>query len=110
MTINERIKELRHALGLSQRKFADAAYLSNGYVAEIELGHLAVNPRFIHLVSTTFGVNKKWLQTGEGEIFFSTAEQNLERITALFKELKPEFQTYALKQLDLLLELQNGAQ
>jgi transcriptional regulator with XRE-family HTH domain len=106
MTIHERIKEVRHTLKLSQSKFAKAIYISSGYIAEIELGNRAVNERLIQLITTTFGVNKKWLRTGEGSMFHTTTEQNLERIVSLFKELTPEFQEYVLKQLDLLLELQ----
>jgi transcriptional regulator with XRE-family HTH domain len=106
MLIHERIKEVRHTLKLSQSKFAKATYISSSYLAEIELGNRIVNERLIQLITTTFGVNKKWLQTGEGSMFHTTTEQNLERIVSLFKELNPEFQEYVLKQLDLLLELQ----
>jgi len=107
MTINERIKEVRSTLKLSQRAFAKAVYVSNGYLADIELGHNEVKDRLIHLISSAFSVNKHWLLTGEGRMFNSTQEEKLERITALFNELYPEFQDFVLRQIDELIELQN---
>jgi transcriptional regulator with XRE-family HTH domain len=107
MTVNERIKEIRHALKLSQREFARAVYVSNGYLAEIELSHKQANDRLIHLVVNSFRVNKHWLLTGEGRMFNTTPEQKLERMTNLFSELYPEFQDFVLKQIGELIDLQN---
>ena len=107
MTTNERIIELRHCLKLSQRAFAKAVYVSNGYLAGIELGNNQVKDRLVHLISSTFSVNKHWLLTGEGRMFNNTPEEKLERMTSLFNELYPEFQDFVLRQIDELIELQN---
>ncbi|MDR2375951.1 MAG: helix-turn-helix domain-containing protein [Treponema sp.] len=107
MSVNERIRAVRQAVKLSQVNFAKAIYISNGYLAEIELGNRRVNERHIQLVCSVFGVNKHWLQNGEGGMFDSASQLKLERVVALFKELRPSFQDYALKQIDQLLELQN---
>ena len=107
MTINKRIIELRHTLKLSQRAFAEAVYVSNGYLAGIELGHNKVKDRLIHLISSAFSVNKHWLLTGQGRMFNSTQEEKMERMSALFNELYPEFQDFVLRQIDELIELQN---
>jgi len=107
MTINKRIIKLRQNLKLSQRAFAKSVYVSNGYLAGIELGNNEVKDRLVHLISTTFSVNKHWLLTGEGRMFNSTPEEKLERVTALFNELYPEFQDFVLRQIDELIELQN---
>ena len=107
MTVNERIIELRHNLKLSQRAFAKAIYVSNGYLAGLELGHNKVKDRLIHLISSAFSVNKHWLLTGEGRMFNSTQEEKMERMTGLFNELYPEFQDFVLRQIDELIELQN---
>jgi transcriptional regulator with XRE-family HTH domain len=106
-SVSERIKEVRHVLKLSQVKFSEAIYISNGYLAEIELGNRRVNERIIQLITTTFGVNKEWLKTGQGNMFISTPDEKCERIAALFKELNPEFQDYVLSQMDQLINLQN---
>ncbi|MCL2802118.1 MAG: helix-turn-helix domain-containing protein [Treponema sp.] len=110
MSVNERIIELRHTLKLSQRAFAKAVYVSNGYLAGIELGHNEVKDRLIHLISSAFSVNKHWLLTGEGRMFNSTSEEKLEKVTSLFNELYPEFQDFVLRQIDELIELQNVKQ
>jgi transcriptional regulator with XRE-family HTH domain len=107
MSINERIKDARRAMKLSQIKFARSIYISNGYLAEIELGNRRVNDRLIQLITTSFEINKQWLVTGAGSMFVHVPDQKLNRITSLFKELTPKFQDYALKQIDQLIELQN---
>jgi len=107
MTINERIKELRCTLKLSQRAFAKAIYVSHGYLADIELGKNEVKDRLVHLISSAFSVNKYWLLTGKGRMFNSTAQEKMERMTALFNELYPEYQDFVLRQIDELIELQN---
>jgi transcriptional regulator with XRE-family HTH domain len=106
MTTNNRIRELRHTLKLSQRDFAKAVYVSHGYLAGIELGHNEVKDRLIHLISSTFSVSKYWLLTGKGRIFNTTPEEKLERMTGLFNELYPEYQDFILRQIDELIELQ----
>lgn len=107
-TINQRIKEVRLALGLSQAKFAKAISISNGYIAGIELGNRNVNDRLVKLISITFNVSTNWLKTGEGDMFAEQSNQLLELASATFNELKPAYQEYILKQIDQLLEIQEN--
>lgn len=107
MTINQRVKQVRHALNLSQAKFARALSMSNGYVAGIELEHNQVNDRIIKLICFTFNVRECWLKTGEGDMFEEQTDLFTELASATFKELKPEYQKYIIQQIDLLLEIQN---
>lgn len=108
ITINQRIKEVRLALGLSQAKFAKAISISNGYIAGIELGNRNVNDRLIKLISVTFNVRENWLKNGEGNMFSEQPNQLLELASATFKELKPAYQEYIIKQIDQLLEIQQN--
>jgi hypothetical protein len=57
------------------------------------------------LISLTFGVNEKWLKTGEGDMFFSTPGEKLQRMVTLFNELPPRFQDYAMQQIEQLLSV-----
>lgn len=107
MTTNQRIKEVRLKLGLSQAKFAKAISISNGYIAGIELGNRNVNDRLIKLISITFNVREEWLRSGEGDMFNEQPNQLAELATTTFKKLKPEYQEYVLKQIDQLLEIQH---
>jgi transcriptional regulator with XRE-family HTH domain len=109
MTVNERIKECRHALKLSQREFARGAYVSNGFIAELELGHAEANERLIHLISLTYGVSKKWLLTGEGAMLNATPDEKLERMTGFFTGLSPELQDCLLEHIENLLKVQETA-
>ncbi|MCL1932064.1 MAG: helix-turn-helix domain-containing protein [Treponema sp.] len=108
MTINERIKEIRHTLHKSQRDFAQSVYVSCGYLSEVETGHKEVKDRLVHLIASAFSVNKHWLLTGKGRMFNSTPQEKMERMTSLFNELYPEYQDFVLRQIDELIELQNS--
>lgn len=107
MSIHERIREIRQALGLSQAEFAKDISISSGYVAGLELGNRKVNDRMIKLICTQYNVNEAWLRDGTGEMFRSASDSRLERIIALFHQLEPAFQDYVLEQTDRLLALQN---
>jgi transcriptional regulator with XRE-family HTH domain len=108
MTISKRIKHIRQALNMSQVEFAKAIYISNGYIAELECDHRRVNDRIIHLISLTFGVNEKWLKTGEGDMFYRTPSEKLQRMMNLFNELPSEFQDYVMLQIEQLLKVTAG--
>lgn len=69
MSVNQRIKQVRQALNLSQAKFAKEISISNGYIAGIELEKRNVNDRLIKLVCITFNVSEHWLRTGNGDMF-----------------------------------------
>ncbi|MFV0551247.1 MAG: helix-turn-helix domain-containing protein [Anaerorhabdus sp.] len=107
MSVNQRIKQVRQSLNLSQAKFAKAISISNGYIAGIELENRNVNDRLIKLVSVTFNVRESWLKTGEGSMFEEQPNRLSKLASATFKELKPEYQEYILKQIDHLLDIQN---
>ena len=103
MTVNERIKHLRTTLKMSQTEFAQAIFISNGYIAELENANRKVNNRIIHLISLTFGINEVWLQNGTGNMFFTTPSEKLQRLTSLFNELPPKYQDYMMVQIEQLL-------
>ena len=110
MTVNERIKHLRGFLKMSQTEFAKAIYISNGYMAEMEIGNRRVNDRITHLISLTFGVSEAWLKDGTGSMFFATPAEKLQRLTSLFNELSPRFQDYIMVQIEQLLAALDGEQ
>lgn len=105
--INQRLKEVRQALNMSQAKFAKALSMSNGYVAQVELGNTRVNGRIIKLMHFVLNVNEEWLRTGKGEMFEEKPNTTLALAVSSFKELKPVYQEYVLKQIDQLLEIQS---
>ena len=67
--MNERVKELRKALSLSQDEFGKRLGLTRGAITNIELNKTEPKPLLIDLICREFGVNEEWLRTGEGEMF-----------------------------------------
>lgn len=67
--MDERIKELRKALGLTQQKFADAIGVRQNTVAQYEMGRNPPNDTVITLICREFNVSEEWLRTGQGEMF-----------------------------------------
>lgn len=67
--MNERIKELRKALGLTQQKFAESIGVRQNTVAQYEMGRNQPIDTVITLICREFNVNEEWLRTGNGEMF-----------------------------------------
>jgi transcriptional regulator with XRE-family HTH domain len=103
-TINERILQVRKALGYTQGQFADGLSLSRSFIAGLEIGRKKVNERLIRLVSLGYGVNEDWLRSGQGEMFPAGEDPRLERIIRNFNSMDPLLQDYVLKYLDWLAD------
>ncbi len=71
----KRIKELRHALRISQREMARNVKLSPSYISDIEAGKVRAGHEFFHKVSTLYNANLYFLIHGTGEMF-KDAEDN----------------------------------
>lgn len=67
--MNDRIKELRKALGLTQQDFSERIGVKRNTVAQYEIGRNPPNDTVITLICREFNVNEEWLRTGEGEMF-----------------------------------------
>jgi hypothetical protein len=91
---------------MTQVQFGLSIRLAGSYIADMENNHRQVNDRIIHLIALTYGVSEEWLKEGTGDMFIKSPEDKAKRIIQLFDNLRPEFQDFALKQLDQLLELQ----
>lgn len=67
--MNERIKKIRKALGLTQHEFAERLNIGRGTLANYEVGRNEPIDAVIFLICREFDVNEHWLRTGEGEMF-----------------------------------------
>lgn len=63
-TINERVKEVRKNLHLSQEEFGNRLGLSKSGISNIEKGTRNVTSKHVKLISTIFGIDEQWLTTG----------------------------------------------
>lgn len=102
MHVNQRIKEARSAVGLSQAKFAKRMAISSSYLAEIELNKKEVTERVIRLLALEFNVDANWLRTGEGEMFKAEVDAGVAKIISLYKSLNQHFKDCALSQMEEL--------
>lgn len=68
-TTNSRIKEVRKAKGLSQAAFGAPFGANRDMINNVENGRAAVSDIMIASICRTYGVNERWLRTGEGEMF-----------------------------------------
>lgn len=67
--MNNRLKELRKALKLSQVAFGDAIGLARNTVSLTETGDLPISEKTVANICKVFNVSETWLRTGEGDMF-----------------------------------------
>lgn len=67
--MNERLVQIRKAVGLTQTEFAAKLGISRSNIGSYETRATALSSAVIRLVCKTFNVNETWLRTGEGEMF-----------------------------------------
>lgn len=72
--MNERIKAIRKALGITQQEFADSIKVKRNTVATYEMGRSIPSDSAIALICEKYGVNEEWLRTGTGEMFLNEAK------------------------------------
>lgn len=85
MTINERIREFRNFLEMSQPEFGKSIGLSQSSLTMIETGNRNVTDRTIKSICLAHGVSETWLRTGEGDMFPPMTED--EELARMFGEL-----------------------
>ena len=104
--MNERIKELRKSLGITQQEFADKLGLKRNTIATYEIGKAVPSDRVVSDLCNKYNVNEKWLRSGEGEMFASlNRTQQIAQLTAdLFKGEKDSFKERLLLALAKLNE------
>ena len=107
--INQRVKELRKALKLTQASFSRMIALSSGYLAGIETEKRKVNNRLIKLMCFSFNVSEQWLRCGKGNMFTANDNEKLIKLAGLFNELERHYQDYVFKEIELLLKIQAGS-
>lgn len=74
--INNRVKEVRQSMELSQAKFAQKIEFSQGAIRDVELGKCGVSDRLILAMNKYLGVNEEWLRTGNGSMYAQTDKKD----------------------------------
>lgn len=79
--MNERIKQLRLALGLNQSDFGERIKVKQTTIAGYESGARVPRDSVIASICRLYNVNETWLRTGEGEMFLDLGpDAQLEKI------------------------------
>lgn len=78
--MNERIKELRKSLKLSQTEFGKKLGVSRDVINNIENGRVELKEYLIKTICSVFNVSANWLRTGEGGMKAESDEDMLDRI------------------------------
>lgn len=86
--MNERIRELRLALGLNQSEFGARIGLRQTSIANYEKGLRQPLGAVITSICREFGVNEEWLRTGEGPQFIeiTRAEQIQQMVDDIMRD------------------------
>lgn len=83
--MNNRIKEIRNAKGLTQVEFASRLGLKQNSIAQIEMGKRNPSDQVILSICREFGVNELWLRHGEGDM--DVKRNRYEELSSFFGDL-----------------------
>lgn len=104
--MNGRIRELRKALELSQKEFAQKIGLKQNAISYMEKSGSTVTEQNIKAICSQFSVNEYWLRTGCGKMFLEN-EKKQKEFFDVFDQLSPALQDYLIKTAKDLLETQS---
>ena len=75
--MKDRLKAIRQDLHLTQQEFADRLGVKKNTVSQWESGTNNINPVMVTAICREFGVQRQYLETGEGQIFTDQGEDSL---------------------------------
>jgi len=121
-SINERVRKLRGALKISQKRFADFLGIGNTAVSKIEKSETGFSEQNFLLICTPNrfengrAVNPEWLRSGQGEMFIDAAypinerleklKSNEKELIEIYDKLFPDTQREVIRYASDKLELQ----
>lgn len=73
--MNQRIKQLRTALNLSQEEFGRPLGVKRSSVCLIESGERNVSNQVLVAICREYNVNEEWLRNGSGDMFVDLSRQ-----------------------------------
>lgn len=91
--MNERLKEIRLYLKMSQKDFAFKIGLKPSSLNDIEKGRTIVSERIIIIICSIYKINEKWFRTGKGEMFTSDSSK-FQTFYEIYKSLNPTLQDF----------------
>ena len=102
--MNERLKQLRKSLSLSQEEFGKKIGVGKTSISKLEAGENNPSEHTILLICSMFSVNEAWLRTGEGEMFIHKTRN--QQITDFLSDLiKEEDGTFKKRLIEAMSKL-----
>lgn len=83
--MNERLKQLRKALGLTLEKFGERLGVTKTTISRLENGERNITEQMFTSICREFNVTPEWLRSGQGEIFHKIPN-------SIMEQLRQEFQ------------------
>lgn len=90
-TINERFREAREYLKLSQEDFASMANRTRSEIKNIEYNKTSPKEEVIKAVCSAHGISRRFLETGERPILLPSPDEETDYINDLLSELDNPF-------------------
>lgn len=107
ITVSDRVRLARQAMGLSQQGFADKIGISQGYLGDIERGRAGPSAGFLSSITMKTDISVDWLLTGMGAMLRNQTPVKVAEPRAPYGEdLSPRQQNL----LTLFEALDEGAQ
>ena len=78
--MNERLKDLRKTLNLSQDAFGERIGMSGGAISLLEKGKRNITEQVVKSICREYSVDYMWLTTGDGEMFMESDDDFMEKI------------------------------
>lgn len=110
--MNQRFRELRKALGLTQAEYGEILGIKTSGVSDIESGRNGVTERHIASLEMydppgmNVTINGEWLRTGKGPMFLEKGKRDrlISLTTKLLKDKPDSFKARFVAALDTLSE------
>lgn len=110
--MNERIKQLRKSLKMSQEQFGERLGIKKSSLSLVENGRNNVSDQLFRSICREFQINEEWLRNGTGPMKRSQQDMTLDEylksrdisesemeILRMYFELEPEFRHKLIEQL-----------
>lgn len=81
MGVESRIKDVRKHLGMTQAEFGESLGVNRTIIKNYELSLVSPSSIFIEHMCMKYGIDRVWLETGDGEMFH---EQSMDEEIAEF--------------------------
>lgn len=80
-SLSERIKAVRKAAGLNQKDFGTKIGIGMSAVSLLESGTNNPSDQTLRLICSEFGISRRWLETGEGDMIDPQVTDDIQQVT-----------------------------